>query len=83
MEIIAQIRQIPLNLAWAITAHKSQGMTLDEAICDLDGAFVEGQIYVALSRVKSLDGLFIETINYNLIRAKKEALEFYENLNVN
>lgn len=70
----ASMSQIPLRLAWAITVHKSQGMTLDAARVDLRKAFVEGMGYVALSRVRSLDGLSLVGINQMALRVSDEAI---------
>lgn len=78
IEVEAMMEQIPLILAWAITVHKSQGMTLEKIRCNLGSAFAEGQVYVAVSRVKTLEGLFIESFNINNVKANRKVIEFYE-----
>jgi len=73
--------QIPLALAWAITIHKSQGCSLDYVICDLGPTvFSPGQAYVALSRVRSSEGLFLESFYPKGIKADAVALEFVNNI---
>jgi ATP-dependent DNA helicase PIF1 len=76
----ASISQIPLRLAWAITVHKSQGMTLDAARVDLRRAFVEGMGYVALSRVRRLDNLSLAGINRMALQISSDALEIDKQL---
>jgi type II secretory pathway predicted ATPase ExeA/DNA-binding NarL/FixJ family response regulator len=60
-DIVGSFTQYPVKLAWAITVHKSQGLTFDKAIIDVGQAFAAGQVYVALSRLRSLDGLILGT----------------------
>ena len=73
-KIQAVVKQIPLRLAWAITVHKSQGMTLDAAEIDLSKTFEPGQGYVALSRVKSIDGLSLSGMNSVALTVDEQVL---------
>lgn len=79
-KVTAAITQIPLRLAYAITVHKSQGMTLDAAEMDLSNAFVPGMGYVGLSRVKNLDNLYLKGINNKALMVSKEAQVIDRNL---
>lgn len=74
-KVKAKITQVPLRLAWAITVHKSQGMTLDGAVVDLSGSFVPGQGYVALSRVRSVSDLTIMGYNETALTVDHKVLE--------
>jgi ATP-dependent DNA helicase PIF1 len=75
------VSQVPIILAWALTIHKSQGATLDVAEIDVgSGIFECGQTYVALSRVKSLDGLYLTSFDAKRIRINKKVKDFYEAL---
>ncbi len=75
---LAEFQQIPLRLAWAVTVHKSQGQTYDEVVIDMGrGAFSPGQTYVALSRVRSLDGLYLtRAIRMSDIMVDQDVLRF-------
>jgi hypothetical protein len=69
--------QFPFKLAWAISIHRSQGMSVDAAIIDIGNSFCPGQSYVAISRVATLDGLFISRVNLKKIWANKEIVEYF------
>jgi ATP-dependent DNA helicase PIF1 len=79
-EVKAKLTQIPLRLAWAITIHKSQGMTLDAAEIDLGKSFITGLGYVALSRVRSLDGIRLRSINRTALTVNEEVIEIDKKL---
>jgi ATP-dependent DNA helicase PIF1 len=79
-EEVAAATNFPVNLAWASTIHKSQGMTLDVAAMDLSRVFEAGQAYVALSRVRSSEGLFLKAWNPSAIRASKEVKIFHDEI---
>ncbi len=75
------VKQIPLILAWAITIHKAQGVTRERAQIDAGSNIFEcGQTYVALSRVKSLEGLYLTAFNPQKIKVNRKVQKYYEGL---
>ncbi|RSX51717.1 ATP-dependent endonuclease [Bifidobacterium goeldii] len=72
--VLASVRQVPLRCAWAITIHKSQGMTLDRAVMDLSRTFAPGMGYVALSRVQGMDGLYLTGVNERMFAVSPDAV---------
>lgn len=79
-EVVVSREQYPLRLAYGITIHKSQGMTLEKLIVDCNRIFECGQVYVALSRIKSLDGLYLKSFNPKKVWANAEVVNFYQSV---
>lgn len=78
---ILEVRQYPFVLAYAITIHKSQGMTFPRIACDVSGCFASGQAYVALSRCESINGLFLlNSVNKSDLQINSEVSDFYKSL---
>lgn len=76
-EVVGTFTQYPIKAAWAVTVHKSQGLTFDRAIIDVGRAFAPGQVYVALSRLRSLDGLVLLTkIQNNFLQSDSQVQTF-------
>jgi hypothetical protein len=84
-DVMATFAQFPLRLAWAVTIHKSQGQTLDSAVLDFGrGAFANGQAYVAFSRIRTLDGVFLSrTLQPTDIQVDRRVVEFMRTAQVN
>jgi ATP-dependent DNA helicase PIF1 len=79
-KVIASRKQIPLAVAYSITAHKSQGLTLDHVEIDCNGVFTNGQLYVMLSRASSMEGLIIRNFDFKSIMVDHRVIKFYEDL---
>jgi ATP-dependent exoDNAse (exonuclease V) alpha subunit len=82
-KVVGTFTQFPLKLAWAITIHKSQGLTFERVVINLGrGAFAAGQLYVALSRCTTLEGIVLKTrIRSSDVIVRRAVLEFYQKMN--
>lgn len=79
-ELLIERKQIPLCLAYSITCHKSQGMSLDKVFIDMSKIFTSGQCYVALSRARTLDGLYLRNFSKSKIMTDNRIKDFYKNI---
>ena len=79
-EVLFWFNQIPLQLAYAITIHKSQGLTFEYVKTDISKCFAFGQAYVSLSRSKSLNGLYLSDFNKNIFKANEEIARYYRSI---
>jgi ATP-dependent exoDNAse (exonuclease V) alpha subunit len=79
-KVLASLTQYPMRLAYAITIHKSQGMSIDCLDVDLENCFAQGMAYVALSRAKSYEGLVVRNFKKSCVKCSDEAIEFYKKL---
>lgn len=79
-KVLASFIQVPLILAWAVTVHKTQGMTLESAVVH-GGFFDPGHAYVAFSRVKTIEGLHLEGVSFSEIKTDERVVKFYEEAN--
>lgn len=77
---VAELRQIPLTLGWALTIHKAQGMTLERVETDVGKAFDFGQVYVAMSRARSMQGLRVTTFAANKVMTHEKVQKFYQQI---
>ena len=83
-ETVGTYTQLPFRLAWAVTIHKAQGLTLENVTIDLDrGTFESGQAYVALSRCRTMEGLSLSRpLRVDDIKPDKSIIEFYSHLDI-
>lgn len=82
LQPVISIKQIPLTLAWALTVHKSQGLTFNKVIIHFSDISFEGQAYVALSRITTLEGLKCMNFNNNVIKTNQHCINFYNKINI-